>query len=1440
MNTSELLVELARLGIRLSAAGDQLAIHAPKGVITPTLQTRLSEHKTEILALLQRANGEGDDLLLPQILPDPAHRNLPFPLTDIQQAYLIGRTAAFEMGNVSIHFYVELDCVGLDLERLCLAWRKLVDRHDMLRAIVLPDGLQQVLEQVPAYEIGVSDQRGKGHQVAASVLEETRQRMSHQVLPFDRWPLFEIVATRYDDERLRLHLSIDGLYIDGGSLMILFHEWAQLYKNIDTPLKPLQLSYRDHVLADVAMRNTELYQRSLGYWRKRVAVLPPAPELPLIKNPASLTEPKFSHRSGRLDPETWLRLKTQATKLGLSPSAVLLAAYAEVLAVWSRHPHFTINVTLFNRFFRHPQVNDILGNFTSLILLEVDNTKLDRLEIRARRLQKQLWSDLEYRYVSGVHALRELARVKRRTSGSVMPIVFTSLLNLGPQGFRSPLTTLSELGEIVYVITQTPQVWLDNQVFEDSGALVFNWDAVDELFPAELLDDMFAAYHRLLKSLADERNWQSTQFQLVPNAQLEQRAAVNATAGSVPKELLQTLFEQQALQRPDQPAVITSKFTLTYQELNRRANQLGHRLRELGVKPNTLVAIVMEKGWEQVVSVLGVIKAGGAYIPVEANFPKERQHSLIEDSEARVILTQSWINEKLEWPQGVRRICVDRDDLSGLAESSPEPVQQQEDLAYVLYTSGSTGKPKGVMIEQRSVINRMVDVANRFQLGPEDRSIALTPLHHDLSVFDIFGMLCVVGGSIVLPDAEGVRDPTHWADLMIKERVTVWNSVPTFMQMLTEYLENAPSQKVVVPVLLRLVILSGDFIPVDLPDRIRHLIKGVNVVSAGGPTETTVWDICYSIGEVDPEWKSIPYGRPMANAEYHVLNDKLEPRPVWVPGELFIAGVGTARGYWRDEERTGAGFITHPQTGQRLYRSGDMGRYLPDGNIEILGRDDLQIKIRGQRIELGEIEVTLAQHPAVRAAVVSVVGEEHEDQRIVAYVVPQQVRVSPGHESQNATDEEERPQDHDAAYQLKGVIDDPIERLEFKLKEVGLRQQDPDSAQIRLSKPDLDDALIKRYRERQSYRAFILEPIAFEHFSEFLSHLLQIKTDTSPLPKYRYPSAGGLYPVQIYLYIKPGRVEGIGGGTYYYHPKDHRLVLLTADASIKRNVHVPTNQSVFDESAFSLFLIGQMSAIAPMYGELSRDFSLLEAGYIGQLLMTSARASQIGLCPIGGLDFPRIRGLFELSENHVLLHSLVGGRIDIGDLPHPAPALNATTRSAPTSPQPRADGTLIGNLRSFLQAKLPEHMVPSSFIVMEALPLTSNGKVDRSALPSPEDRPDSKKSYVAPRTDIEQTLATILQEVLQLQTVGIQDNFFDLGASSLHMVQVHSKLQTALNRDISMKEMFKYPTVSLFAEYLSQQQPTDQPSFQRIHEQARKQLEAIKRQKHRLREKENE
>lgn len=831
----------------------------------------------------------------------------------------------------------------------------MVDRHDMLRAVVLPDGRQRVLPSVPPYRLRVTDLRGHDPGAAARAMADTREELSHQVTSAEEWPGFDLRATVLDDGRTRVHLSFDLLHLDGGSMMLLLDEWMQLYRDAGAELPALELSFRDYVLGEISQRDSEQYRRSVAYWQDRVQTLPPPPALP-VRPVAGDRAHGFRRRRAVLPADVWQRLKARAAGSGLTSAGVLLSAYADVLACWSKDDAFTVNVTLFNRLPLHPQVNRILGDFTSMVLVEIPAAGRQPFAERACAAQRHLWEGLEHRTVSGIRVLRDLARLRTHADGPLMPVVFT-MLDLTAQGFQPPFAPLRALGDVVHTITQTPQVWLDHQVWEEDGALVLMWDSVEDLFPPGLLDDMFAAYVSFLGRLAaDETAWQSRdRSQHLPPAQLEQRAAVNATDSAIPDDTLVSLFLRQAAERPDSPAVITSGRTLSYAQVRRQALRLGRALRAGGVTPGTLVAVVMDKGWEQVVAVLGVQLAGAAYLPVDPGLPAERRAYLLSHGDVRIAVTQPWLDSGLDWPSGVTRRCVagdahhDEDDGS---DGRPAPPPGPRDLSHVIYTSGSTGQPKGVMIEHRSVVNRITDVSRRLGIGPRDRVLALTALHHDLSVYDIFGALAA-GAAMVIPDADRIRDPEHWAGLMVTGEVTTWNSVPAFLQMLVEYLEARADRPELLPRFLRRVVLAGDWIPVTLPDRLRRLAPGVQFIASGGPTETTIWDIWNPVGDVDPAWPSIPYGRPMDNTRYHVLSRLLEPCPVWVPGQLCIAGAGLARGYWRDDAKTRERFVTHPDTGERIYLSGDVGRYLPDGSIEFLGRDDSQVKIGGHRIELG-------------------------------------------------------------------------------------------------------------------------------------------------------------------------------------------------------------------------------------------------------------------------------------------------------------------------------------------------------------------------------------------------------------------------------------------------------------------------------------------------------
>ncbi|HEV8581211.1 MAG TPA: amino acid adenylation domain-containing protein [Thermoanaerobaculia bacterium] len=1337
----------------------------------------------------------------PALMADPEGRYEPFPLTEVQEAYWIGRTGALQLGNVATHQYFEVENEGLDVDRLAHAWRKLIHRHDMLRAVILPDGRQQVLAEVPPYEIEMVDLRGLEPRTAAARLESLRERMSHQVLPSDRWPLFELVASRVDDRRVRLHISLDLLIADAWSVEILKRELTQAYANPEAPWPQLDFCFRDYVLSEVAFRESEAYRRSLEYWRSRLPNLPPPPELPLVRNPADLDRPRFVRRSGGLDAEAWSRLKARGARAGLTPSGILLAAYSEVLGRWSKSARFLLNVTVFNRLPVHPLVNDVVGDFTSLSLLEVDGLTPESFEKRARRLQTRIWEDLDHRAVSGIRVLRERIRQDRGIFGALAPVVFTSVLNLRTLDEPPPDATAAGLLEQDdYSISQTPQVWLDHVATERYGNLLYTWDAVADLFPPGLLTAMFAAYHTLLARLADgEEAWQEREPNLLPAAQLTLRESVNATSAPVPQGLLHQPFLHWAQAHPERPAVLAPARTLSYGELHRLSLRIAHRLRELCVRPNSLVAVVMEKGWEQVAAVLGILGSGAAYLPIDPSLPKERLEYLLAQGEVELALTQVALVGRLEWPAAVRPLAVDGGDFDDASEEPLAPVQDPGDLAYVIFTSGTTGLPKGVMIDHRGALNTIVDLNERFAVGPEDRVLSLSALSFDLSVYDIFGLLAA-GGAVVLPAPDQLREPGHWID-RLAEGVTLWNTVPALMKMLTDYAKSRPEM---LPQSLRRVLMSGDWIPVTLPDEIRSLFPGAEVVSLGGATEASIWSILYPIGQIDPIWTSIPYGRPMVNQRFHVLNEALEPCPDWVPGQLFIGGIGLAQGYWRDAERTAASFFSHPRTGERLYRTGDLGRWLPDGTIEFLGREDLQVKVQGYRIELGEIEACLTQHPAVRDGVVAALGEARGEKRLVAYVVPER-------------DEPAGPTPAEMTSAAPGdsaatpVLQDPIERLEFKTQQLGIRQV-AELPTLQLDGGPADAAFLRPFAERRTHRRYLQQPLPVADFGHLLHCLGQIQLEGKP--KYRYPSAGSLYPVQTYVYVKADRVEGLPAGAYYYHPLEHRLVALSG-GRLETATFGSENGPTYEKAAFAIFLIAQMKAIAPLYGSLARDFSLLEAGTMSQLLMTVAPERQLGLCPVGTLFFDRVRALFSLEESHEFLHALVGGQVPQGQEPEasaddyelflkllaqesPQGAAASAVEVLPALPEVRAwqdDGSLVEELRTFLSAKLPSYMVPAAFVLLEALPLSANGKVDRRALPRPDLAASAEREYLAPRDAMEETVAALWGEVLGLERVGVYDNFFEAGGHSLLAARLIGRLREAFQVDLPLASLFEVPTV---------------------------------------------
>ncbi|MFV0130213.1 amino acid adenylation domain-containing protein [Streptomyces sp. HMX112] len=988
----ELLAELRnhRVGLRLN--GEGLDVDDPKGDLPPRLRDAVAEHRDALVALLR---GNPHPPNLPRIQPRPEARHEPFPLTDIQHAYLIGRTKGLELGGVSSHYYLEFESTGLDVPRLEAALHKVVDRHDMLRAVAAPDGKQRVLDQVAPYRIRTTDLRGRSADEQVGTLDQIRTELADQVLPTDQWPLFDIRATLLDEDRVRLHISMDLLFVDVRSLSLMLTEWRRYYDDPSWSPEPLELSFRDYVLAEQALESEPVATEAARYWLSRLDELPPAPDLPLAVAPERLGRPSFVRHHAVVPAERWAALTEVATRRGLTPSALLLAAYTEVLRTWSRRQDFTVTLTLLNRLPLHPQIDRIMGDFLSPSLLAVGGRADETFAERAAGVQGRLLADLAHSAHSGIRVLRELTRKQGDGRSVSMPVVFSSMLqDAGTRGPRGAGESAHPFGELVHGSSQTPQVWLENQITEENGDLHLNWNAVDGLFPSGMLEAMFAAYRELLDRLVDdEAVWGRTGGVVpLPRAQAEERERANATATDIPPARLHELVAEAARRRPDAVAVIADGAEFTYRRLTEDAHRLGRRLRESGAEPNTMVAVSMRPGGEQISALLGVLHSGAAYVAIDPELPEQRRHKLLRQCRAKVVVTEPELRDGLIWPDGVEIVTLEDDATRACGAEPLESVQGHDDLAYVIFTSGSTGEPKGVMISHRSAANTVQDINQRFGVDEHDRVLALAPTNFDLSVYDIFGVLGA-GGAIVVPSVERANDVAHWSELVDRYGVSIWNSVPAPMRMWIESHDgiDAPRGE-----RLRLALLSGDFIPVDLPDQIRKRFPAMNVISLGGATEGSIWSVHYPIGEVLPQWTSIPYGKPLANQTLHVYNEWFEPCPTRVTGEIYIGGVGVAMGYWADPVRTQERFLTHPVTGERLYKTGDLGRYLPGGDIEILGRLDHQVKINGYRVELGEIEAALGHQPGVRQALVTAPAHPRTGQRqVAAYIVAEDAAPDP-------------------------------------------------------------------------------------------------------------------------------------------------------------------------------------------------------------------------------------------------------------------------------------------------------------------------------------------------------------------------------------------------------------------------------------------------------------
>lgn len=894
-----------------------------------------------------------------RVEPDPARRYRPFALADMQHAYWMGRQATFSHAG-AIQFYAQYRCRSLELTRLEDAWNQLIARHDMLRATVTTDGLQQVAPSVPRQSITRGSLAGLSPSQQQEVLDATWRGMQDECVPLENWPQSRLHFDALEEGDGHLHVKLDLWNVDGRSLHILFDELAQLYQWPDRALPELQMQFCDYVAALKEQEASTRYQRALAWWQKRLQTLPPAPVLPRRAESAGH---RFLRWSETLPPERLSRLNDSARRRGLSLAAVILTVYASTLARWSASRHFTLNVPRFNRPDWHPDIGNVIGEFASFSLLEVDLRESASFGEHAMRLQTRLWDDLDHQEVSGVRQLRELARLQQLGTAAAMPIVFTTTPGLRAGAALTPRQIGAVFGEPLHIVSRTPQVLIDCQYLVDGGSLLYNWDAMPGAFPEGMLDDMFGVFSRALQYLAErDEAWDAPLALALPPTQAATRAALWREMPCEPRTPAQALAAH-ARGSPQAAALIPARGEpLSYQALAAQVSTLASTLQQAQVDQGDRVILLLQRGWQQTVGLLACQWLGAVAVPLDVHQPESRLMAIARNAKPKLVLVNAWASARrlAELP-----VLALPEHPPSVAAAPLAPVSFEADaVCCVIFTSGSTGLPKGVEIPQGALANVLQYSLRTFHLRASDRVLSVTAQHHDLALFDQLATFCA-GAALVVPGASPDTDPSHWLDLMQAHSVTVWNSVPRFMEML---LASAQAAEMRLPASLRQVLLGGDWIAPDVAAQLLQY-PGLRLRSIGGPTETVVCNITHEVSAADTALPSIPYGKPIDNCRYYVLDDQLDDCPDHVPGEMFCGGAGLAVGYLGDAQQTAERFLVHPRTGERIYRTGDRGAYRPDGSLLILGRTDFQINAGGYRCDPLEIESAVLAHAGVRRAV---------------------------------------------------------------------------------------------------------------------------------------------------------------------------------------------------------------------------------------------------------------------------------------------------------------------------------------------------------------------------------------------------------------------------------------------------------------------------------------
>ncbi len=1024
---------------------------------------------------------------------------------------------------------------SLNAIALTQSLNEIVRRHEALRTTFRMVGEQpiQVIAPtltlaIPIVDLQLLPPKRRYIEIQRVATEESYQPFNLAEGPLLRTTILQLNTTEYV-----VLLTMHHIISDGWSIEILTKELVTLYeafsKGQSSPLPKLPIQYADFAIWQRQWLTVEMQEAQLAYWRQQLGGNLPVLQLSTDRPRPQVQTFRGATQSFSIPTDITQALKALSQKQEVTLFMTLLAAFKTLLHRYTGQDDIVVGSPIANR--NWVETEQLIGFFVNTLVLRTDlsdNPTFQELlkRVHAMTLGAYAHQNLPFEYlVNALQPQRDLSYTPLFQVNFVLNNEPVSVIELSGLAWSSlENNTRPAPYDLTLYMRETPQGMI--------GTMEYNTD----LFEADTINRMVSHLQQLLSGIVGNPQHRLWELPLLTEAEQHQLLVEwNDTQADCPQEVcIHELFEVQVERTPDTVAVVFEDQQLTYRELNARANQLAHHLRSLGVKPEGFVGICVERSLSMVIGLLAILKAGGAYVPLDPVNPKERLAFILSDAAVSVLLTQQHLIENLPQHQ-TRVVCLDTNWENIAQQSQQNPISEctTDNLAYIIYTSGSTGQPKGVLVNHSNVVRLFTATESWYNFNQQDIWTLFHSIAFDFSVWEIWGAL-LYGGQLVVVPYWLSRSPEDFYKLLLTQQVTVLNQTPSaFRQLIQveESLENTNNLS------LRKVIFGGEALQLESlrPWFERHGDQSPQLINMYGITETTVHVTYRPLTMADLEVTSASLiGRPIGDLQVYLLDRYGQAVPIGVPGEMHIGGAGVVRGYLNRPELTPERFIPNrfsDKPNARLYKSGDQARYLPNGDIEYLGRIDHQVKVRGFRIELGEIEAVITQHPIIRETVVVVYEESADSQGIVAYIAPQ---------------------------------------------------------------------------------------------------------------------------------------------------KEQTLT--------------------------------------------------------------------------------------------------------------------------------------ISELRSFLESKLPSYMIPAAFVTLEVLPLTPNGKIDRKALPAPDTtRPQLEAAYQPPQTEVEQKIADIWQEVLNVENVGIHDNFFELGGHSLLLVQVHSKLREVFKRELSVLDLFRYPTISSLADYFNQvknQQPS--------------------------------